>query len=156
MDIQFSEERKPGDSIIEKMHGAADLLFREESLPSDRISISVTFVDRQEIMELNRIYREKDQVTDVLSFPQFGSKSEIPKKGPILLGDVVICTEQALIQAEEYGHSAERELVYLFVHSLLHLLGHAHETAADKKIMRAKEEQIMSLMGLERQDQNDR
>ena len=77
-------------------------------------------------------------------------------KGPILLGDVVICTEQALIQAEEYGHSAERELVYLFVHSLLHLLGHAHETAVDKKIMRAKEEQIMSFMGLERQDQNDR
>lgn len=156
MDIQFSEERKPGDSIIEKMHGAADLLFREESLPSERISISVTFVDSKEIMELNRIYRETDQVTDVLSFPQFGSKSDIPKKGPILLGDVVICTEQALIQAEEYGHSAERELVYLFVHSLLHLLGHAHETAADKKIMRAKEEQIMSLMGLERQDQNDR
>ncbi|PKM84796.1 MAG: rRNA maturation RNase YbeY [Firmicutes bacterium HGW-Firmicutes-11] len=156
MDIQFSEERKPGDSIIEKMHGAAELLFREESLPSDRISISVTFVDSKEIMELNRIYRDKDQVTDVLSFPQFSDQKDLPDEGPILLGDVVICTEQALMQAEEYGHSAERELVYLFVHSLLHLLGHAHDTAEEKSIMREKEEQIMSQLGLERQDQNDR
>jgi probable rRNA maturation factor len=68
----------------------------------------------------------------------------------ISLGDVVICPEQALLQADEFGHSAERELVYLFVHSVLHLLGYDHVEDEDKRKMRTREEKIMSEIGLER------
>jgi conserved hypothetical protein TIGR00043 len=66
------------------------------------------------------------------------------------LGDVVICSEQALLQADEFGHSPERELVYLFVHSIFHLMGFDHLVEEDKKAMREQEEKIMTLMGIER------
>ena len=90
-------------------------------------------------------------MTDVLSFPQFESLEEIKgKEGILCLGDVVICPEQALLQADEFGHSGERELVYLFTHSVLHLLGYDHEAEADKEKMRALEEKVMSKIGLTR------
>lgn len=155
MEIQFSEERKPGDSIIEEMQKAAALLLRDEGLEEERVSISVTFVDKAEIRELNRLYRQKDAITDVLSFPQYESRDLLPPAGPLLLGDVVICTEQALLQAEEFGHSPERELVYLFVHSLLHLIGCDHEEPDRKRTMREKEERIMNRLGLERRESID-
>ena len=155
MEIQFSEERKPGDPIIEEMQKAAVLLLQDEGLEEERVSISVTFVDKAEIRELNRLYRQKDAMTDVLSVPQYESKDVLPPAGPLLLGDVVICTEQALLQAEEFGHSPERELVYLFVHSLLHLIGCDHEEPDRKRTMREKEERIMSRLGLERRESID-
>lgn len=90
-----------------------------------------------------------DHVTDVLSFPQYENAEEMRKvKGVICLGDVVICPEQALLQAEEFGHSGERELVYLFVHSVFHLLGYDHMEEESKSEMRAQEEKIMSQIGL--------
>lgn len=150
MNLIFSDERMPGQTIIDHMINAAELCVKEEDLDPELIEISVTFVSTEEIHELNRVYRNNDSVTDVLSFPQYGSVEEINKNMFVSLGDVVICPEQALLQADEFGHSAERELVYLFVHSVLHLLGYDHAEDEDKRKMRTQEEKIMSRLGLER------
>lgn len=91
--------------------------------------ISVTFVDNSRIHELNREYRGKDSATDVLSFP-LGENGEYDideDNGCKLLGDIVISMERAMEQAELYGHSLQREVAYLTVHSMLHLLGYDHE-----------------------------
>lgn len=150
MDIVFSEERMPRDHVVEKMIRAGELCVREEGLPEDRVTVSVSFVEAEEIRDLNKIYRGVDAVTDVLSFPQFECLEDTACMELISLGDVVICAEQALIQADEFGHSPERELVYLFVHSMLHLLGYDHMEEYEKEEMRKKEELIMEKVGLVR------
>lgn len=152
MEIIFNEERKPGESIIEKMYQAAKLCLEEKGFKDDRFTVSVTFISSEEMRELNRLYRGIDRVTDVLSFQQFESPDDFPAQGELLLGDVVICTEQALLQADDFGHSPERELVYLFVHSILHLLGHDHDAPDEKKAMRIFEEKIMDKLGLAREE----
>ena len=150
MEIVFNNERMPGRAVVEKMHEAAALCLAENGLDQNNIEISVSFVSKEVISSLNRHYRGEGKVTDVLSFPQFGSLDEIPGEGKILLGDVVICTDQALLQADEFGHSPERELVYLLVHSICHLLGHAHEQDEEKDRMRELEEKVMRIVKLER------
>ena len=117
---------------------------------SSRAELSLTIVKPEEIRELNKEYRGVDKVTDVLSFPQFEDMGQIPEEGEICLGDVVICDEKVRQQAEEYGHSYDRELVYLFVHSLLHLAGYDHMEEDEKTIMRTKEEEIMQQVDLRR------
>lgn len=150
MNIIFSDERMPGQAVVDLMMKAAALCSEQEGVDPERVSVSVTFVGTEEIQELNRIYRNKDAVTDVLSFPQFENPGDVPETGEVCLGDVVVCSEQALIQADEYGHSGERELVYLFVHSIFHLLGYDHMTEEDKSEMREREEAIMEQIGLAR------
>ncbi len=115
--------------------------------------VSVTFVDNEEIHALNKKFRGMDKPTDVLSFPLFDydGESEEPPVDEMLgmLGDIVLSLEQAGIQAEEYGHSFEREVAFLTVHSMLHLLGYDHETGeADEADMRRRQSEIMDLMGL--------
>ena len=119
-----------------------------EGLDPDRCSVSVSFAMKNEIQRLNKTYRGIDSPTDVLSFPQYEDLSEIPEEGDILLGDVVICVEVAMEQAKEYGHSQERELLYLFTHSILHLLGYDHMDEDEKKEMRRREETVMEAIGL--------
>jgi len=149
MNLVFSDEHMPGQVVIDRMTQAAELCLREKNLDPENAEISVTFVSSEEIHELNKVYRGKDSVTDVLSFPQYESMEEMKKvRGILCLGDVVICPEQALLQADEFGHSGERELVYLFVHSIFHLLGYDHMEEEDKNEMRALEEKIMSQIGL--------
>lgn len=149
MNLIFSDDHMPGQTVIDHMTKAAELCVQEENLDPERVEISVTFVSSEEIHELNNIYRGKDCVTDVLSFPQYESIEEMEKvKGILCIGDVVICPEQALLQADEFGHSGERELVYLFVHSVFHLLGYDHMEEEDKNEMREQEEKIMSQIGL--------
>jgi len=150
MELVFSGDVRPGEKITDSMTKTGNLCLTYEGLRTDDVEVSVSFVDMQEIKELNRLYRGIDKTTDVLSFPQYDSAEEIPAEGRITLGDVVICTEQALIQADEFGHSEERELVYLFVHSMLHLLGYDHEEKNEKGRMREEEEKIMLDSGLER------
>ena len=141
---------------MEKMTEAAEYAVESENLlnlDKQRCELSVTFVGLDEIHELNREYRGVDRPTDVLSFPQFEDlEEEIPEVGEICLGDVVICWEKAEEQAEEFGHSFERELVYLFTHSVLHLLGYDHMEEDEKKVMRQREEEIMEHIGLMRQE----
>ena len=115
--------------------------------------ISVTFVDNNRIHELNKEYRDKDSATDVLSFP-LGENGEYDideDNGCKILGDIVISMERAMEQAELYGHSLQREVAYLTVHSMLHLLGYDHlDEGPMKAQMRAREEAIMALLGLDR------
>ena len=97
--------------------------------------VSVTFVSNNEIKNLNKTYRNKDSVTDVLSFPlNENDNYEInAETGAVVLGDIVISLETAFKQAENFGHSLEREIGFLTVHSMLHLLGYDHETSSLKK-----------------------
>lgn len=112
--------------------------------------ISVTFTDNESIRELNREYRDIDRETDVLSFPM-EDMDELDGDGDVVLGDVVISLEKAKEQAEEYGHSLEREISFLCVHSCLHLLGYDHETSEeDEKEMFGKQEEILKKIGQER------
>lgn len=112
--------------------------------------ISVTFVDNEQIKEYNKQYRDKDSVTDVLSFGmgENGKYDIDPETGAQILGDVVISMEKALEQARRFDHSLQREVGYLTAHSVLHLLGYDHETNMERVRMREKEELIMDQLGL--------
>ena len=115
--------------------------------------VSVTFTDNEGIHKLNQQFRGVDRPTDVLSFPLFdyAGESEEPPVDELMgmLGDIVLSLEQAKKQAEEYGHSFEREVAFLTVHSTLHLLGYDHETGdEDEADMRRRQSDIMELMGL--------
>ena len=150
MYIYFEEGQQVTDEILATMEAAAKYCLELEGIDEERTEISVTFVEAEEIRELNRDYRDNDKVTDVLSFPQFDDLNDIPDFGEICLGDVVICKERAQEQAEEFGHSFEREIIYLFTHSILHLLGYDHMEEEDKKVMRAREEEVMAELGIGR------
>ena len=115
--------------------------------------VSVTFTDNEQIRELNSRFRNVDRSTDVLSFPLFdyeGESDEPPVDELVgMLGDIVLSLEQAKKQAEEYGHSFEREVAFLCVHSMLHLLGYDHETGEEDEMdMRRRQSEIMDRMGL--------
>ena len=135
----------------ERFIEAAELVLQKEGLDPAFCEISVSFVDDETIREINRASRGVDSVTDVLSFPQFDDLADIDQKRPYLLGDVVLCTAQAQRQAEEFGHSVDRELVYLFVHSMCHLVGYDHMTEEEKAEMRAAEEAVMAELDLKRE-----
>ena len=149
-DDYSTEAERFGDEIMDLMTRAASLVLEREQADPERCEISVTFVSGDEIKELNRDYRGVDSVTDVLSFPQFGPDEEFPEEGPIALGDVVICRDKIVEQAAEFGHSEAREAVYLFTHSVLHLMGYDHETEDEKSEMRGAEDEIMRELGLAR------
>lgn len=126
------------------------------------LSAEIIVTDEAEIRRLNAEARGIDAVTDVLSFPSLDGirgkalkKADFPfevdEDGNIFLGSIVICEKRAREQAEEYGHSYMRELHYLAVHGLWHLLGYDHMTEEDKPEMRAKEEKILSKLGITRE-----
>lgn len=150
MRILYGEEGLLSDSMQKKLEQAASLCVEKEGLNPDGAEISLTFMSREEIRKLNHEYRNIDNHTDVLSFPLIEDFDAIAEDDDFLLGDVVICPEQAKQQAEEYGHSEEREIVYLFVHSVCHLLGFDHMTEEDRREMRQREEEIMKALDLER------
>lgn len=121
-----------------------------ESFP-DSAEISVSFVDNEQIREMNRQYREKDSETDVLSFPmgENGNYDVNHETGAKILGDIVISVPKAMEQAKTYGHTLEREIGYLTAHSMLHLLGYDHEKGGLERVrMREKEERVMRELGL--------
>lgn len=115
--------------------------------------VSVSFVDNNEIRRLNRLYRDKDKPTDVLSFPlgENGVYDVNNETGAVLLGDVVISIETAIKQAKMYNHPLEREVGFLTVHSMLHLLGYDHETSPlEAERMHEKEEMVLERLGVTR------
>ncbi len=121
----------------------------------DIVEIGLTLVDDEAIAALNEQYRGVEGPTDVLSFPlwtreQLKEASVDPEKfpeRPLLLGDVVISVETARRQAEEYGHSFGRELAFLLVHGVLHLLGYDHDDDESRAQMRAREEAVLEATG---------
>ena len=125
-------------------------VLRMEEFP-DSAEISISFVDNEQIREMNRQYRDKDSVTDVLSFPmgENGHYDVNHETGAKILGDIVISVPRAMEQARTYGHSLEREIGYLTAHSMLHLLGYDHEDGGLARVrMREKEERVMRELGL--------
>ena len=155
MNIYFEDGQVLDETILATMKKAAEYCLDLEQVDQERTEISVTFVEGEEIRNLNREYRDTDKVTDVLSFPQFDDLNEIPEFGEICLGDVVICKDRALEQAEEFGHSFEREIIYLFTHSILHLLGYDHMEEDEKKEMRQREEEVMAHLGILRDSRGE-
>ena len=150
MYIYLEEGQVMEESLLKKMEEAAGVLFEQEGIDGERAEISLTLVSLEEIRELNRDYRDVDRETDVLSFPQFECVEDMPEFGELCLGDVVICLDKVEEQAKEFDHSFERELIYLFVHSLLHLLGYDHMEEDEKQEMRQREEQVMTAIDLNR------
>ncbi len=121
----------------------------------DSAEINVTFVNDEEIHILNKKFRDIDSATDVLSFPlgENGKYDEDPETGAKMLGDVVISVEHAVAQAKEYGHTLNREMAFLTVHSVLHLLGYDHVNGGLEALrMREHEEAVLSKLGVSRDE----
>lgn len=164
--IYSDDDGRLDESIRSYIEKAAQLAVTSEleidentELP---VELSISIVGGEEIRSINAEFRGIDKVTDVLSFPQYEDiddfayeledaldESENCVFNP-MLGDVVLCYDKACEQAEEYGTGVERELVYLTVHSIFHLLGYDHMEEAEKAEMRAREEAVMSALGLAR------
>lgn len=134
--------------VLSAAERAAQNALRMHGLPGDA-EISLLLCDNETIRVLNRDWRGKDAVTDVLSFPLLDGDSSLPE-GELLLGDIIISLERAGEQAREFGHTLEREFLYLFVHGLLHLLGYDHEDEEERLEMRGVEEEILAAVGATR------
>lgn len=152
------------DEFINKIEDICEFALKEEGVDLD-YQISLLFVDNNAIKEINNETRGIDRETDVLSFPMLDFEEnkvykdiyldfefdETFKDGnELILGDMVLSLEKALEQSKEYGHSYEREVCYLVVHSILHLLGYDHMIEEDKKKMRKREEDILNKLDIKR------
>jgi len=154
---------------IAKIQEAYEVALDILKVPCKELEVNLKFISPKAIQELNNNFRNKDTVTDVLSFPnllEYGKENmqliidkldkknfemEInPETNAIMLGDICICKKIAYKHAKEYGNSKMREIVYMAVHGLLHLLGYDHMVDEDKKIMREVEEKIMNAIDLRR------
>lgn len=130
--------------------------FKNEKMDQLNIYVSVNLTVPDEIHKINLKYRKVDRETDVLSFPMF-EKEEIENiikndyKFEDCLGDIVISIPKVEEQAEEYGHSFERELAYMCVHGFYHLMGYDHMVESDKKVMRAKEDEVLNILNITRE-----
>ncbi|WP_239739260.1 rRNA maturation RNase YbeY [Mammaliicoccus sp. P-M59] len=119
---------------------------------TEEAELSISFVDEEEIQAINRDYRDKDKVTDVISFSLEEDEPEIEGLDiPRVLGDIIICLEVAKEQAESYNHSLSRELGFLALHGFLHLLGYDHMTEEDEKEMFSRQDEILNEFGLTRE-----
>lgn len=154
MKILF-DNRQDKVELEEGIYTAIEKAIKEvllvEGKPLD-YEISLSFVDNEEIRELNSLYRQVNRETDVLSFPM--EEGDMIFCGN-MLGDIIISAEKALEQADEYGHSLLREMVYLAVHSMFHLLGYDHMTDEEKELMRSKEKEVMRNLQIFKNERND-
>ena len=135
---------KMAKKVLEKCYSV-------EKINNPNLAVTVIFTNPARIREINNKYRNIDKSTDVLSFPMF-EKEEIENikdtKIPEVIGDIVLSIEQIEKQAKEYGHSFEREFSYMIVHGFYHLMGYDHMEEDEKKIMREKEEGVLSLLNI--------
>lgn len=128
------------------------------------VELSILFIDNDEIKEINREYRDINTATDVLSFPAvtfntIGDYTKLedsyadyfnPESGELFLGDIAISIEKAIEQANEYGHSIEREIGFLIAHSVYHLLGYDHMSEAEANLMESKQSQVLDKLNITR------
>ena len=152
------EENKEYEDIVKRV---IEQCYKEEKLENSKMYISITLTTPKHIHEINKQYRNVDKETDVLSFPMF-EKEELDKKikkqdfqHEDVLGDIVISIERVEGQAKEYGHSFERELAYMVVHGFYHLMGYDHIEEKDKIKMRPKEENVLTKLGIGRDELNE-
>lgn len=141
--IKVSKEllNKINDIIVECLHYEGY---------DDNYEVSLSFVDNEEIHQLNRDFRGVDRATDVLSFPLLTDDFDIEIEEESL-GDIVISLERALEQSIEYNHSFDREVCFLVCHSMFHLLGYDHDTEENTKEMRKKEEDVLNKLNITRE-----
>ena len=158
------EKLNVDEEFINSLEAVCDFVLKKEGV-NCKYQISLLFVDNEEIREINRETRNIDRATDVLSFPML----DYPNKkffkdfyidynfdetfldgDELVLGDIVLSLERALEQSEEYNHSYKREVPYLVVHSILHLLGYDHMEEDDKAIMRKREEELLGELKISR------
>lgn len=145
------EEKNEYEETIKKV---LEKCYEQEGLEHSKLIITVTLTTPEEIKKINNEYRKIDKETDVLSFPMFEKEELEDFEGiiPEPLGDIVISIEKVKEQAEEYGHSFERELAYMVVHGFYHLMGYDHIELSDRKIMREKEENILNKLQITRDE----
>jgi probable rRNA maturation factor len=139
--------------LIEKLQAILQKAGESENVTSGEVAL--TFVNDEEIRQLNKDYRDIDRPTDVLSFPMREDGDNEPDHEqfsdlPELLGDIIISASRAREQSEEYGHSIDREIGFLFVHGFLHLIGYDHHDETSEKLMFSKQESILEDAGLRR------
>ncbi|MCD8215090.1 MAG: rRNA maturation RNase YbeY [Clostridiales bacterium] len=137
--------------LRELFEKAAEEALRYEGF-SDNVEIGLTLVSNEAIRELNKKFRGIDSETDVLSFPLIDFRGDLPDftGHRVPLGDIVISIDRAKQQSKEYNHSLERELGFLAVHSMLHLMGYDHMTEEEEAVMFFKQKEILEKMGLKR------
>lgn len=147
------EENKEYEKIIKRV---VEQCFKEEGLLDSKLYISITLTNPENIRKINNEFRNIDRETDVLSFPMF-EKQELDEmiknkdfKYEDVLGDIVISIKRVEEQAEEYGHSFEREFSYMLVHGFYHLMGYDHIKEEDKLVMRPKEENVLDKLNIKR------
>lgn len=145
MNLLITNDTNENIDMNDKLYDVVKAVLDNEGLSMD-YEVSITFVDKDEIHKLNREYGKVDRPTDVLSFPM--NEEFLIEGVDSMLGDIVICMDIAKDQAKEYGHSLDREIMYLTCHSMLHLLGYDHIEEDDKKIMRGKEKEVMKKLGV--------
>jgi probable rRNA maturation factor len=144
----FNETDKNLDSEMDKLYSLLAFTLKREKL--ENVEFNVIFVDSKTIHEINKTYRSIDRVTDVISFALEDNKTiELDHR---LLGDIYICVERAEEQAIEYGHSFLRELAFLTIHGLLHLLGYDHMKKEEEEVMFQKQEDILNEFGIRREN----
>lgn len=156
LDLRFHVRRKSGAKPDRRrIRAVCEAALRGEGV-SGPVVLTVTLVDDEEIRQINQQHRGIDKATDVLSFPLLEADDEadqqflLPPDVPRELGDVIVSYPRAVEQAEEYGHSVERELAYLIVHGVLHIMGHDHEELDEQAVMREREEAALLVAGLTR------
>lgn len=148
LDVEFSvEEGLPATWDESRIRTLVASIVRGEPSIALPATIAVHLVGDERIRALNAEHRGIDRHTDVLSFPLLGEGFVLPVGEPANLGDVVVSYPRAVAQAEEYGHSREREIAYLVAHGVLHVLGYDHETEPDKRRMRQREEEALEPLG---------
>ena len=140
---------KVSEDLLEKIHDIIVETLHYEGY-DDNYEVSLSFVDNEEIHELNKEFRGVDRATDVLSFPLLTDEFDVEIEEESL-GDIVISLERALEQSEEYNHSFEREACFLVCHSMFHLLGYDHDTEENTKDMRKREEDVLNKLNITRE-----
>jgi probable rRNA maturation factor len=140
------------DTLIELLIKSAEETLRFEGFQEVTAEVDLSLTDNVGIQAINKEHREKDQVTDVLSFPQYENLKDLEEleEEYLYLGDIVISAEKAVEQAALYAHSFEREMCFLVVHSMLHLLGYDHLTPSDEAYMKELQETILDNLGITR------
>ncbi|RID89460.1 rRNA maturation RNase YbeY [Peribacillus asahii] len=155
LELDFIDETNEISEEVQKLVESVLQFAAQKEDIEEGTELSVTFVDNARIREINKEYRNKDAATDVISFAlEEMGEEEVEIIGadmPRVLGDIIISIERTKEQAEEYGHSFDRELGFLALHGFLHLLGYDHMTESDERVMFTKQKDILDEYGLSRE-----
>ena len=151
VDLEIINELDENLEEFENLYREIAEVTAEELNIDDLLEFSVTFVSKERIHEINRDYRHVDRVTDVITFALEDEDSPFIEGMPRELGDIFICLDRAKEQAVDYGHSLKREMCFLFVHGLLHLLGYDHMNEEEEKEMFGLQDVILNRMEITRE-----